>query len=184
MSKPQHSTHEAILSAAHQLFIEKGYFNTSIANIAQACNLSKASLYHHILNKEALLCDIIKRAHEQLKTDVLTPALSQQKASQATLLQLFELLNNQDSKNSAFLLMRLQIDLKKENNSATQALSAYFNDWESALGKLFSAKQTVDDAHCHTDNMMSLLHGAITFSAMHSDAKNLTHAQALIASFV
>jgi len=48
----------AIRDAATQLFADKGYASTSIADIAAACRVSKALLYHYYRDKEHLLYDI------------------------------------------------------------------------------------------------------------------------------
>jgi TetR/AcrR family transcriptional regulator len=48
----------AIRDAAAQLFADKGYAAASIADIAAACGVSKALLYHYYRDKEDLLHDI------------------------------------------------------------------------------------------------------------------------------
>lgn len=48
----------AIRDAAARLFAEKGYPSASIADLARACGISKALMYHYYLDKEDLLADI------------------------------------------------------------------------------------------------------------------------------
>ena len=45
-------TKQNIIEKSMQLFSVKGYFNTSIANIAEATGLTKGGLYGHFRNKE------------------------------------------------------------------------------------------------------------------------------------
>jgi AcrR family transcriptional regulator len=56
-----------IMARAAALFVRKGYHNTSMAEIAQACGSSKARLYHYYPSKEALLyqmlSDFIKQVY-------------------------------------------------------------------------------------------------------------------------
>ncbi|HUW88023.1 MAG TPA: helix-turn-helix domain-containing protein [Candidatus Paceibacterota bacterium] len=47
-------TKEAILASAVALFAQKGYVGTSMADLAEQLGLSKAAIYHHFENKEAL----------------------------------------------------------------------------------------------------------------------------------
>jgi len=49
---------ELILSQAAQLFARRGYSATSMNQVAQACELSKATLYHYYRDKYALLVSI------------------------------------------------------------------------------------------------------------------------------
>ena len=46
-----------ILQTAAQLFAEKGYASTSMADLATACGMSKALLYHYYRDKEHILFD-------------------------------------------------------------------------------------------------------------------------------
>jgi len=57
----------AIRDAAARLFAEKGYAAASIAEIAAACGVSKALLYHYYRDKEHLLHDIAESYVERLQ---------------------------------------------------------------------------------------------------------------------
>ncbi len=48
----------AIRDAATRLFADKGYASASIAELARACGISKALMYHYYRDKEDLLADI------------------------------------------------------------------------------------------------------------------------------
>lgn len=54
-----------IVTAAIQLFQQKGYHATSMQDIADAVGLQKGSLYHYITSKDDLLVDIIHDAIAQ-----------------------------------------------------------------------------------------------------------------------
>lgn len=57
---------QSILETAAQIFSEKGYHATSMQDIARAVGLKKASLYHHISNKQEILADLLDLALELL----------------------------------------------------------------------------------------------------------------------
>ena len=50
---------ERILAHARALFLERGYVDVSMREIAEAANLRKASIYHHFADKEALFIEIM-----------------------------------------------------------------------------------------------------------------------------
>jgi TetR/AcrR family transcriptional regulator len=52
----------AILDRSAKLFAKNGYDRTSMSEVAAACRVSKALLYHYYVNKDELLFDIL-RAH-------------------------------------------------------------------------------------------------------------------------
>lgn len=50
---------EKILDAAAALFARKGFLGASVAELAEACSLSKAALYHYYPSKEDMLYDVM-----------------------------------------------------------------------------------------------------------------------------
>ncbi|HET9623192.1 MAG TPA: TetR/AcrR family transcriptional regulator [Kofleriaceae bacterium] len=59
MSRPNDTRYREILERAARLIHQSGYEATSMQEIAEACGLTKAGLYHHIKTKEALLLAIM-----------------------------------------------------------------------------------------------------------------------------
>jgi AcrR family transcriptional regulator len=57
---------DEILSAAAQIFREKGFHAASMSDIAQTVNLQKASLYHHISSKQEILLALLDRGIDLL----------------------------------------------------------------------------------------------------------------------
>ncbi len=55
-------TKQLILEAAAKIFSQKGYHATSMQDIANAVELKKASLYHHIASKQAILLALLDQA--------------------------------------------------------------------------------------------------------------------------
>src|SRR5512134_1874001 len=59
-------TRDDILDAAAQVIRQKGFHAASMADIAGAVNLQKASLYHHVSSKQEILLALLDRALELL----------------------------------------------------------------------------------------------------------------------
>lgn len=65
------STRERILDVALDLFIQKGFDRTSLREIAEELNVTKAALYYHFASKDDILMALHMRLHEFGK-DALT----------------------------------------------------------------------------------------------------------------
>lgn len=63
-------THQLILETAKELFLTKGYKNTSTRDIAKAANMTQPALYYHFSNKELLFIEINKQIGSQLKGEI------------------------------------------------------------------------------------------------------------------
>jgi len=67
-------TRNDILDAAAQVFRKKGFHGASMNDIAEAVNLQKASLYHHVSSKQEILLELLDRALELLNERISTIA--------------------------------------------------------------------------------------------------------------
>ncbi len=59
-------TREKILNTAKRLFVERGYFNTSIRDIAREAGVSTGALYHHFESKEEIAGEIYQRTLSEI----------------------------------------------------------------------------------------------------------------------
>ncbi|HZL57181.1 MAG TPA: TetR/AcrR family transcriptional regulator [Bryobacteraceae bacterium] len=63
---PSKEAHDKVLSAALNLIAERGIEATSMDSIAAASGVSKATVYKHWANKDALLIDVLRTHWDQL----------------------------------------------------------------------------------------------------------------------
>lgn len=68
---PRNRSRQILEIAAHTI-CEKGYEGASIQDIADACGLTKAGLYHHIRSKEHLLVEIMHYGMDLFEEQVLS----------------------------------------------------------------------------------------------------------------
>jgi AcrR family transcriptional regulator len=66
---------ELILNAAEELFVEKGYADTSINDIAEAADFSRTSIYQYFSSKEEIYVNILMR-YTDLLAERVTQAVS------------------------------------------------------------------------------------------------------------
>jgi TetR/AcrR family transcriptional regulator, cholesterol catabolism regulator len=100
-------TRDEILTAAAQIFSQKGFHATSMQDIAEAVNLQKASLYYHINSKQEILLTVLDQALdlliENMEEVMKRPLSNPDKLRQAMEVYLTALLQHRDL--SAVLLL-------------------------------------------------------------------------------
>jgi AcrR family transcriptional regulator len=69
-----------ILTAACELFARQGYMRASIAELADACRLSRGALYHYFESKEAILFAILD-AHVRVMIAAVEAAIASKPAT-------------------------------------------------------------------------------------------------------
>ena len=76
--KPAGNIEQNVIACAHRLFIEKGYVNTSMSDIAAAVGITRPALHYYFRTKERLfraiygdiLQEVIPRIHDILIRDI------------------------------------------------------------------------------------------------------------------
>ena len=78
MSRPVNAsgprTRQAILDAALSLFADKGYFGTTLRDVASAVGVRESALYNYFPGKEALF-EAILEAESEARSEALTAAI-------------------------------------------------------------------------------------------------------------
>ncbi|MDR7555876.1 MAG: TetR/AcrR family transcriptional regulator [Armatimonadota bacterium] len=94
-------TREQVLRAAAALFRARGFERTTMQAIARAVGLTKASLYHHVRGKQALLYEILQhtldRALPDLERIAATPAPAAERLRAAVRLHILTLVHDRDN---------------------------------------------------------------------------------------
>jgi len=72
-SHPKAETRERLLKAGQDLFYEKGYGATGLAELLERANANSGSFYHFFESKEALLSAVLERYVELLEPELLAP---------------------------------------------------------------------------------------------------------------
>ncbi len=76
MARPRNAdgqrTRQAILDAALDLFADKGYFGTSLRDVAPSVGVRESALYNYFAGKDALF-DALLAAHQATKIERLAP---------------------------------------------------------------------------------------------------------------
>ena len=142
-------TRDDILDAAAQVFRQKGFHGASMSAIADAVNLQKASLYHHVTSKQEILLALLDRALEML-TDHIAAISSQdipadQKLRQMIRAYLSALADNADL--TAVLLFEHRSLDKKTHARHVPQRDKFEGLWRDVLNegvrtKVFDCKDT------------------------------------------
>ena len=159
-------TREDILEAAAQVFRQKGFHGASMADIAEAVNLQKASLYHHVTSKQEILLLILNRALELLLericaiTELDIPADKKLQAMMREYLKI--LVENQDL--AAVLLFEHRSLERKQHARHVPNRDKFEQLWKNVLAEGVKAKVfQCDDPALATRALLGVLNWTMTW---------------------
>src|SRR3954447_4211570 len=64
------SKKEAVLHVAVRLFLERGFWRTSLSDVAEKLNITKPALYHYFHNKEEIYLECYRRGISLIQTNL------------------------------------------------------------------------------------------------------------------
>ena len=144
--RPGHDR-EAVLAAAVELFIERGYEATSMGDVAARLGISKAGVYHHVSTKTELL-----RAAVDHALDGLFEVADEIDASSAPAIDRLELLIRRSVLVLAERLPFVTLLLRVRGNSEVElAALARRRDFDARVGELVHRAQAEGDLRPDVD---------------------------------
>lgn len=109
-------THQAILDAARNLFLSRGYQGTSTRDIAKIVGITQPALYHHFADKDVLFLQVIETVGLEIKSDI--DAINQQGAAvpaDERLVKITQVLTDKHPRDIFTVIHSSFADLKPEN---------------------------------------------------------------------
>jgi AcrR family transcriptional regulator len=132
---------EEILIVAADLFVSRGYEQTSTLDIAAEVGIAKGSLYYYIGSKEELLFRIVLRNHDLLHSFVIAPSLADTDALEAIRTFITRHVTFTLTHGAASTLYRQQLRVVESVNEWREALTVARRAHEAALIDLIKSAQ-------------------------------------------
>lgn len=106
-------TRQAILDVASDLFMEKGFKNTSTREIALQAKITQPNLYHHFKNKKELYIAVIQRLTDSVQIE-LAPIVASTASVEVKLKQLVNVLLDKHPTNLFLMLNDMFLEMGNE----------------------------------------------------------------------
>lgn len=135
-------TRTAIVSAAQELFLERGYEAVSIADILQKSGVNSGSLYYFFRTKEDLLLAVLDWYIDNLYPQVINPAKAQ---TDDPLSQVFAVLEGYRQMLTVTgcqigcPIGNLALEMSEKSEAVRAKIATNFENWRAAIRDMLSA---------------------------------------------
>lgn len=157
MSKTQRQiqseqTRQRIVETAARLFVRKGFYGTSIADLAKAVGLTKGALYHHFENKDALFFAVIEMVRDTWNEAVIRDVLEAGNA----LDRLAVLLDNharlvRENETLCLVMASLVADIDDADSDFAVALRKVYDDLTYFIERIVGKGQAAGEVRSDLD---------------------------------
>jgi len=165
---------DEIVERAIKLMLTGGYDGTSMAQIAEACGIRKASLYHHFPDKDALVLAAIEQIHAYFREHIFVFARCDNMDAKQRLRSLnkatFQFF---DGREGGCLLGNFVLELMERAPQFQAPLRAYFDEWAAAIAHLFESAHHRAKARALAFSALAQIQGAIMLMRLYQDPVHL-----------
>lgn len=132
---------QEIVQKAMEIFIEKGYHRTNLADIAKGCNMGRTTLYQYFRDKDEIFEYAAEQLSKNLEADCMNILEDKRASAAEKLKKIISLLTFQYQleKNKMLMMVEIWLLSKRENNALKRKLENRIN----VLRKMF--EQLLDE---------------------------------------
>lgn len=161
---------EEILKESAKLFKIKGYYNTSMSDIASACGLLKGSIYHHFKSKDDIGLETLKYIHKYFNDEIFSIAYRNNITPVEQIKLIVQKTDNYFlNSEGGCLLGNLALEVSWSNIDFKKEIQSYFKNWENALFTIFKKKFNTKKANELAKEYVALIQGGIMMMNLHND---------------
>jgi len=168
---------EFILQQSLQLFRQKSYHNTSVADIANACGLLKGSLYHYFPSKEALMHAVIQYVHAYFKKNIFSIAYDESIDAQQRMEKMFKkserILLSEDGGD---IMGNIGVETARVIPEFAAEIQDFFHEWIKATEHIFLQITGEYEARKLAEQTVAEIEGAVMMTRIFKDTRFMKNA--------
>jgi len=165
------SSREKILKEAVKLFKIKGYYNTSMADIAKACGLLKGSLYHHFKSKDEVGLEGLNYIHNYFVDEVYSIAYQKELSVEERIERYIKKIDDYFLHSEGGCIFgNFALELPSESEVFREVIREDFDTWSDSLAFMLESKYPKDEAFSLAKEYVALTQGSIMMMNLQNDA--------------
>ncbi|OWY22566.1 TetR/AcrR family transcriptional regulator [Sphingobacteriales bacterium UPWRP_1] len=166
-----------IIKQSLLVFRKKGFYNTSMADIAEACGLLKGSLYHYFKSKEDLMKAVIDYMHNYYTREIFSLAYDEQLGMRQKLKMLADASENQFfASESGCLFGNLALETSGNIPEFSELVKLFFVEWMKAMEHIYAEKYAPEKARILAQDCVARVEGAVMMMRLFNDKEYLRRA--------
>jgi AcrR family transcriptional regulator len=169
------ATKEVLIDQLRAVFVARGYDGATLANLASAVSLSKASLYHHFPGgKPEMASALVRHAIADLQRHAFSH-LGGPEPAQERLIRFIDGFSEYTQAGSSDCLLAVfnhHSTASEETAQHQRTIAEQFDDWHAVLAEVFEAtglksKKATQQAY----DLLGALYGALLVARMHNEPR-------------
>ena len=176
MPKEKISKQNLILESI-RVFRRKGYYRTSMTDLAAACGLTKGAFYHHYKSKEDVMMTCLISTSNVFEEKIFSIAFSDSHTPIEKLSKMADVIFYAFTKESGGCYFANTIlETVHIEDTFIETIKDFFKKWENAMVEIFSIKYPKSKARELSEKAIADIEGSIILMQLHNDTTYLQNA--------
>jgi TetR/AcrR family transcriptional repressor of nem operon len=166
---------ELLIWKAYQVFREKGYHATSMADLGEASGLLKGSIYHYFESKEDLMKQVLEAAYFRFKEDVFGAAYQSEIPAKMCLENMLAKTEGYFFDGAGGCLMgNIGLETAGRETSFTKIIHRFFEEWIEVFTHLYQAHYEKKQAYELAKQTVGDIQGAVMLACILKDKNHFS----------
>lgn len=168
---------EEILAKAYEVFKNKGYHQTKLSDLAEACGLEKPHFYYYFKNKKQLMKDVLRFAGEKMDEWVFDKAFNEAFSPEQRIRKMTQNLVKIHLRHFDGCIMgNTVLEAANTEPDLMQGVSDYFQKFLEAFEYIYGKVHTEADAKRYAQAALKEIQGSIILMRLYKDSSYLQEA--------
>ena len=152
---------DEIAQNAAELFRERGYYGTTMAQVADACGLLKGSLYHHFPGKEALAIDVLERTHSHFYENIFVITRHDAEDPKVTWEAMLQAIEDYFLETRGCLMAAIGLEVSNDEPRFRSLIQHFFAEWVEVFSDLLAPIYGRKKAITQAQDLVIQIEGAV-----------------------
>ena len=173
----QKTSKKEIIRSSIQTFREKGYYRTTMADLANNAGLTKGAFYYHFKNKEDVMLKSLEALHLWFNQHVFSIAYNDEITKKERAIKISEAVLEAFSKRAGGCFFANTIlETAPIEDTFKEEINSFFKEWEKAFKYLLEGKHSKKEAKKTAIRLIGNIEGSIILMQLREDTSYLKSA--------
>ena len=168
------TSREEIIKESFKVFLKKGYYHTSIADLSKACRIEKAHFYYYFRSKKDLMIAVLDFGKEWAIKNMFVHAYNKQISHSERMRKLLEVLRSIYSRGfTGCIFSNTALETSNNDEEFPPVIIEYYRIWNDALTTIYLGKYDSFESKQRSVRFFNELNGAILMMKLYKDISHL-----------
>ncbi|MEM7103334.1 MAG: TetR/AcrR family transcriptional regulator [Bacteroidota bacterium] len=173
----QKVTRQEIILGSIQVFRRRGYYRTSMSDLAKELNLTKGAFYHHFSNKETVMLQALDATTAWFRRKIFSVAYEEDLTAAERLRKMGDYTYRAftDYPGGCFFANTV-LETSHVEDTFIDSVLRFFGHWENALINILKESKPLAQAKADAQKIIADIEGSIILMQLYKDPSRLKQA--------